>query len=485
MRDVGFWPGDGIVVPVAIVAAGSALLWFTGRAGAVDPVDRLVSGKVSPARAIAGSVLAVIGVLALASSRGSLHVLPGATAALGLAAVGLLIVLGPYLGRLVSRLDEERSERIRSEERAAIAAHLHDSVLQTLALIQRTADDPRRMVMLARRQERELRALAVRHRRRAAVAPATLLATCEAMAAEVELDHELPVELVVVGDAPLDEAAGALAGAVREAAVNAAKHAGAERVAIYVEVDRTPIAAFVRDTGVGFEPERRRRPTAAGISDSIVGRVERRRRRPRRSRPPPGGGTEMGAAGAEEPDVSAAPLVRVFLVDDHALFRAGVRAELAASRRDRRRGGDGRGRVDGDPGDEPGRGAARRAPARRRRPGDHRGAPRRAARRRFLALSVSDAAEDVIAVIRAGARGYVTKTITRDELLDADRAGARRRRRLLAAPGRLRARRLRRRARGPGRHRARPADGTRAGGAALHRPRATPTRRSPRACTSR
>ncbi len=273
IRDVGFWPGDGIVVPVAIVAAGSALLWFTGRAGAVDPVDRLVSGKVSPARAIAGSVLAVIGVLALASSRGSLHALPGATAALGLAAVGLLIVLGPYLGQLVSGLNEERRERIRSEERAAIAADLHDSVLQTLALMQRSADDPKRMVMLARRQERELRAW-LYGPQGAAVAPATLLATCEEIAAQVELDHELPVELVVVGDAPLDEAAGALAGAVREAATNAAKHAGAQQVAIYIEVEPDAIVAFVRDTGVGFEPSTVS-PDRRGVCDSIVGRVAR------------------------------------------------------------------------------------------------------------------------------------------------------------------------------------------------------------------
>jgi signal transduction histidine kinase/phage shock protein PspC (stress-responsive transcriptional regulator) len=274
MREVGLWPGDGIVVPVVIVAAGSALLWFTGRAGTVDPIDRLVGGKVSPARAIAGTVLAVVGLLVLASSRGSLHALPGATAALGLAAAGFLIVLGPYLGQLASGLNEERRERIRSEERAAIAADLHDSVLQTLALMQRSADDPKRMVMLARRQERELRAWLYGPQAAGAPAAGTLLATCEEIAAQVEVDHELPVELVVVGDAPLDEGVGALVGAVREAATNAAKHAGAERVAIYVEVEPEAIVAFVRDTGDGFEPaevpaDRR------GLCDSIVGRLAR------------------------------------------------------------------------------------------------------------------------------------------------------------------------------------------------------------------
>ena len=85
----------------------------------------------------------MIGVLVLAAGRGSLHALPGATAALGLAAVGLLIVLGPYLGQLASGLNEERRERIRSEERAAMAADLHDSVLQTLALMQRSSRETR------------------------------------------------------------------------------------------------------------------------------------------------------------------------------------------------------------------------------------------------------------------------------------------------------------------------------------------------------
>jgi signal transduction histidine kinase len=129
------------------------------------------------------------------------------------------------------------------------------------------------MVMLARRQERELRAW-LYGPQGATVAPATLLATCEEIAAQVELDHELPVELVVVGDLPLDESVGALTGAVREAATNAAKHAGAERVAIYVEVEPAAIVAFVRDTGVGFEP-RAVPPDRRGLCDSIVGRVTR------------------------------------------------------------------------------------------------------------------------------------------------------------------------------------------------------------------
>ncbi len=179
--------------------------------------------------------------------------------------------LGPYLGQLVSGLNDERRERIRSEERAAIAAHLHDSVLQTLALMQRAAADPRRMVMLARRQERELRSWF--YDVTAAAPRRVRWRTCEGIAAEVELDHGLPVDLVVVGDVPLDGRRRGLGRRVREAAANAAKHAGRDRVSIYIEVEPDTVTAFVRDKGVGFVPavtaDRR------GIAMSIVGRIER------------------------------------------------------------------------------------------------------------------------------------------------------------------------------------------------------------------
>ncbi len=105
--------------------------------------------------------------------------------------------------------------------------------------------------------------------------PATLLATCEEIAAQVELDHELPVELVVVGDAPLDDSAGALAGAVREAATNAAKHAGARarRDLRRGRAGRRSSPSFATP-GVGFEPGAVP-PDRRGVCDSIVGRVTR------------------------------------------------------------------------------------------------------------------------------------------------------------------------------------------------------------------
>jgi signal transduction histidine kinase len=167
--------------------------------------------------------------------------------------------------------DEERA-RIRDQERNHMAAHLHDSVLQTLALMQRAAADPRRMVMLARRQERELRSWL--YDTTPSSEAGSLAARAEGMAAEVELDHGMPVDLVVVGDVTVTPAVDALLLAVREATVNAANHSQADLVSVYVEVESETITAFVRDKGVGFDPsgidgDRR------GIAMSIRDRIER------------------------------------------------------------------------------------------------------------------------------------------------------------------------------------------------------------------
>ena len=152
-----------------------------------------------------------------------------------------------------------------------MAAHLHDSVLQTLALMQRAAADPRRMVMLARRQERELRSWLYDVKASAAVG--SLSARAEGIAAEVEIDHGLPVDLIVVGDVTVTPSVDALLLAVREATVNAAKHAEADLVSIYIEVEPHAITAFVRDKGVGFtvtEIGDDRRGIAMSIRDRIA-----------------------------------------------------------------------------------------------------------------------------------------------------------------------------------------------------------------------
>lgn len=176
--------------------------------------------------------------------------------------------------RVEAALAEERAERRRSQERAETAAHLHDSVLQTLALIQRRSGDAAAVTSLARRQERELREWLRGPRAAPSTAATGFREALEGAAAEVERDHALAVETVVVGDAAADDDVLALVAAAREALVNAAKHGGVGRAALYGEAGDDGLEVYVRDRGAGFDPgavpaDRR------GISESIVGRLAR------------------------------------------------------------------------------------------------------------------------------------------------------------------------------------------------------------------
>jgi phage shock protein PspC (stress-responsive transcriptional regulator) len=265
-RAIGLWPGDGIMLPAAAIAVGVSVVWTHG---AGRPT---LGGRSARAlQIVAGLALLVAGVASLARRTGGLGAVGASASAIAVVVGGLAIFVAPALGRLLRRLDEERGARIREDERARVAAHLHDSVLQSLVLIQR-ADDPRRMTTLARRQERELRAWLYGTTRDGE--PTSVHAAIDAMAVAVEDDHDVRVEAVVVGDQPLDDTARALVAAMREAVVNAARHAAVERVDVFVEADDAELTGFVRDTGRGFDPadvgtDRR------GISESIVGRVQR------------------------------------------------------------------------------------------------------------------------------------------------------------------------------------------------------------------
>jgi signal transduction histidine kinase len=182
------------------------------------------------------------------------------------------VVAGPWLYRLVRELADERAERIRSQERADLAAHVHDSVLQTLTLIQRRSDDPREVVRLARAEERALRQWLYQP---AAVRTDSVSAALDRLAAEVEDDHGVALDVVCVGDASVDERLEALLQAAREAMVNAAKYAAAEGpVSVYAEVEPHEVSVYVRDRGPGFAvaaiPADR-----MGVRESIIGRVER------------------------------------------------------------------------------------------------------------------------------------------------------------------------------------------------------------------
>jgi len=181
------------------------------------------------------------------------------------------LITGPWWLRLGRDLARERRERIRSEERAEVAAHLHDSVLQTLALIQRTADDPKAVVAMARRQERELRGWLYDGQ---SPATATLGTALAAAAEEVEARHGVTVEVVTVGDCPLDERLSALVAAAREALVNGAKWSGVSTISVYAEVRDGEVSVFVRDWGEGFELATVG-PDHHGIRESITGRMNR------------------------------------------------------------------------------------------------------------------------------------------------------------------------------------------------------------------
>jgi signal transduction histidine kinase len=220
---------------------------------------------------IAGGVLVAGGVASLVG----VHLAFGEwlRTMLGLAAVlaGVGAIFGPSLRLLTNALVAERRERIRADERSVISSHLHDSVLQTLTLIQKRSADPAEVQSLARRQERELRQW-LYDGRDARVG--TVRGAFEDVAAEVEDRHRVTVECVVVGDRELDEHSDAVVLAAREALVNAAKFSGETRISLYAEIGADSVQAFVRDRGVGFD-QAAVAPDRKGIAESIVGRMER------------------------------------------------------------------------------------------------------------------------------------------------------------------------------------------------------------------
>ena len=266
-RASGLWVADVVGFPGAAAAAGVALVW-----GRAPGRTAILAGRAGPLRVAVGVTLVVVGGVAFLAATGDVGAL-GRSLALGaVIVVGLLLMLGPAVGRLVDALRTERRQRIRSEERSEISAHLHDSVLQTLALIQVRAGDDREVQRLARRQERELRSwLQGRPPEAQATTVAGLVA---ALAAEIEDDHAVRVELVAVGDAPLDDRLKALALAGREAVLNAARHAGVDAVDVYLEVEPDQVALFVRDRGKGFDPNAVD-PDRRGLAESIRGRLAR------------------------------------------------------------------------------------------------------------------------------------------------------------------------------------------------------------------
>jgi signal transduction histidine kinase len=264
LQGLSSW-GSNLALPLVLVAGGLAVIW---RQLDADRGFALPSVRWALA---CGVVIAGTGVVLLLATTGQLgQARDGFTATLVILA-GVVLATAPLWRRLLDSRDAERAARIRSEERASVAAHLHDSVLQTLALIQRNADSPAAVARLARSQERELRTWLYEP---AVATGGTWAGLVAGAVAEIEDDHAFTIEPVVVGDAPLDDALSALGAAAREALLNAAKHSGAPSADLYSEVTPERVSVFVRDRGKGFDPatvpdDRR------GLRDSVTGRLTR------------------------------------------------------------------------------------------------------------------------------------------------------------------------------------------------------------------
>lgn len=270
-------PLTWLFVPAMLACLGVALIWRQAGESqrarwsqwSMSSLRADHGGRVGRARLAGGVALIIVGGVVVLARADVTAIRDGVLAVL-VTLAGVALITGPWWARILNDLNAERRERIRSQERAELAARLHDSVLQTLALIQRSAESPREVARLARGQERELRTLLYGERD----ACGRLAEALAQMAAEVEDAYAIKIDVVVVGDAAMTDDLAALVAAGREALVNAAKHAGVTTVSLYAEVEAGAYVAYIRDRGVGFEladvaDDRQ------GVRGSIIARIER------------------------------------------------------------------------------------------------------------------------------------------------------------------------------------------------------------------
>ena len=276
--------GEDLLWSVLLAGSGLTLFWWLPDRGRPDPnIEGLVLWYLAVGLT-GGAVLFVV------SNAGLFDQAGGNIVGIGAAVLLLALVVGPRWLRTSRLLAAERLERARATERAEVGGMVHDSVLQTLALIQDRADDPAEVLALARRQERELRTWLLDNRL-AAGPPRSIATALRAVAAQVEDEHKVKIDVVTVGDAPLDGHYDGLIAAAREALVNAAKHAPESPISLFGEIGERRVAAYVRDRGPGFDlddiPEDRR-----GVRDSIFARMIRNGGHAA-VRTAPGGGCEV------------------------------------------------------------------------------------------------------------------------------------------------------------------------------------------------
>ncbi len=253
-----------IGLPLAVMAIGATVVWTR-----VRPTGRVRPDGMQWTALLLGLLLVVLGVFALAATGLGLRSVLSVTAVAILLLVGVSLIAMPWIAGLYRELTEERQERVRSQTRAELATQVHDSVLQTLTLIRRHADDPDRVVRLARAEERHLRSWLYEP---SGDPDQTLAAALQNAAARVEEDYPVAIEVVCVGDYHLDDRGRALVSATAEAVLNAAKHAGGA-ISVYAEVG-DDVHVYIRDRGPGFDPavvpaDRH------GIADSMRGRMQR------------------------------------------------------------------------------------------------------------------------------------------------------------------------------------------------------------------
>ena len=279
------WLGS-LIFPLAVAGGGLILIWRN----AAEAEQAMMRRQAQPLiglttrsrrtglilRLTVAVILLASGIAALGPAHKNIALLrPLAGVALLISAI--VVLLGPWWLRIARDLVVERQARVRAEERADIASRVHDSVLQTLALIQRRADQPQQVIALARAQERELRSWLFDGRPPGSIddQAMTLAGGVRRIQQDVEAQHEVAVEVVLVGDCPLNDDLTAMLAAAREATVNAAKWSGANVISIFAEVEPAEVSVFVRDRGKGFDPEAVP-ADRKGLAESVRARMARR-----------------------------------------------------------------------------------------------------------------------------------------------------------------------------------------------------------------
>jgi signal transduction histidine kinase len=277
---------DSLAVPLVLSAAGLVLIWRNASPeeqasirNYAEPLLGLAEGHARTRTVLrfgVAGLLLIGGLIALLMghpSQAALRPLGGVV----LVAAGIVVALGPWWLRIARDLVVERQARARAEERADMAARVHDSVLQTLALIQRRAQEPQQVIQLARAQERELRAWLFDKKAPGTLdeADMTIAEGVRLIQQDVEAQHGIAVEAVTVGDCAIDDDLAALLAAAREATVNAAKWSGEQVVSVFAEVEPAAVSIFVRDRGRGFDPDAVS-SDRKGLAESVHGRMTRR-----------------------------------------------------------------------------------------------------------------------------------------------------------------------------------------------------------------